>query len=90
MERRVVSVWLPFLASECARPLPSPGTELSTAKKISVHAYQQHSMFILTSGLRSIRDKAKKEHPHLAEQIDAMTDKRIAAIKGSRGANSNK
>ena len=34
------------------------GTELSTAKKISVHAYQQHSMFILTSGLRSVRDKA--------------------------------
>jgi putative proteasome-type protease len=34
------------------------GTELSTAKKISIHAYEQHSMFILTSGLRSIRDKA--------------------------------
>ena len=34
------------------------GTELSTAKKISVHVYQQHSMFILTSGLRSVRDKA--------------------------------
>ncbi|MGE0256562.1 MAG: DNA polymerase Y family protein [Alphaproteobacteria bacterium] len=24
MDRRVVSVWLPWLASECARPLPSP------------------------------------------------------------------
>jgi putative proteasome-type protease len=34
------------------------GTELSTAKKIAIHAYEQHSMFILTSGLRSIRDKA--------------------------------
>ncbi len=34
------------------------GTELSTAKKISVHQYENHSMFILTSGLRSIRDKA--------------------------------
>jgi putative proteasome-type protease len=34
------------------------GTELSTAKKISIHTYEQHSMFILTSGLRSIRDKA--------------------------------
>lgn len=34
------------------------GTEMSTAKKISIHAYEQHSMFILTSGLRSIRDKA--------------------------------
>lgn len=34
------------------------GTELSTARKISVHQYEQHSMFILTSGLRSLRDKA--------------------------------
>jgi putative proteasome-type protease len=28
------------------------------AKKISIHQYEQHSLFILTSGLRSIRDKA--------------------------------
>ena len=34
------------------------GTEVSEAKKISIHQYDQHSMFILTSGLRSIRDKA--------------------------------
>ena len=34
------------------------GTELSTARKISIHQYEQRSMFILTSGLRSIRDKA--------------------------------
>lgn len=34
------------------------GTEMSTARKISIHQYEQHSMFIMTSGLRSIRDKA--------------------------------
>jgi putative proteasome-type protease len=34
------------------------GTEMSTARKISTHQYEQHSMFIMTSGLRSIRDKA--------------------------------
>lgn len=34
------------------------GTETSVAKKISVHQYPSHSMFILTSGLRSARDKA--------------------------------
>ena len=34
------------------------GTELSMGKKISIHQYEQHSIFILTSGLRSIRDKA--------------------------------
>ena len=34
------------------------GSEKSFAKKISVHQYSNHSMFILTSGLRSLRDKA--------------------------------
>ncbi|MDA0351947.1 MAG: peptidase [Chloroflexi bacterium] len=34
------------------------GTEASMAKKITVHQGDHHSMFILTSGLRSIRDKA--------------------------------
>ena len=34
------------------------GTETSVAKKISVHQYAMHSVFILTSGLRSVRDKA--------------------------------
>ena len=34
------------------------GSEVSTAKKIAVHQGDQHSMFVLTSGLRSVRDKA--------------------------------
>jgi putative proteasome-type protease len=34
------------------------GSEVSTAKKIAVHQGEHHSMFILTSGLRSVRDKA--------------------------------
>jgi putative proteasome-type protease len=34
------------------------GNETSIAKKISVHQFPSHSMFILTSGLRSVRDKA--------------------------------
>ncbi|MBM3560759.1 MAG: DNA polymerase Y family protein, partial [Alphaproteobacteria bacterium] len=33
MDRRVVSVWLPWLASECACPLPSPDTEASTVSQ---------------------------------------------------------
>ena len=52
------------------------GTELSTAKKISIHQYEQHSIFILTSGLRSIRDKAItyfEERLKLAEpKLDRM------------------
>ncbi len=34
------------------------GTEMSSARKITIHQYDQHSVFIMTSGLRSIRDKA--------------------------------
>jgi putative proteasome-type protease len=34
------------------------GNEMSLGKKISIHQYSRHSMFILTSGLRSLRDKA--------------------------------
>lgn len=34
------------------------GTETTTAKKIAVHQDDKHSFFIMTSGLRSVRDKA--------------------------------
>ena len=34
------------------------GSAVTTGKKISVHQNGQHGMFILTSGLRSVRDKA--------------------------------
>ena len=34
------------------------GNETTTAKKISMHSYEHGTIFIMTSGLRSIRDKA--------------------------------
>lgn len=34
------------------------GTEVSSAKKVSVHQMRNHAFFIMTSGLRSVRDKA--------------------------------
>ncbi|QJD77153.1 peptidase [Spirosoma rhododendri] len=34
------------------------GTEVSSNRKISVHEVENHSLFIMTSGLRSVRDKA--------------------------------
>ncbi|MBM3279348.1 MAG: peptidase [Candidatus Handelsmanbacteria bacterium] len=34
------------------------GTEHSTARKVSIHQNGHHSMFVMTSGLRSVRDKA--------------------------------
>jgi putative proteasome-type protease len=36
----------------------SSGTETTTAKKISVHHDEGQSLFLMTSGLRSVRDKA--------------------------------
>lgn len=34
------------------------GTEVSTARKVTIHQMKNHSLFIMTSGLRSLRDKA--------------------------------
>lgn len=36
----------------------SSGTETTTAKKVSIHKEEGQSLFIMTSGLRSVRDKA--------------------------------
>lgn len=34
------------------------GTEVSSARKMTIHQMNNHSLFIMTSGLRSVRDKA--------------------------------
>ena len=34
------------------------GTEFITARKLTIHQHNQHSLFLMTSGLRSVRDKA--------------------------------
>lgn len=55
------------------------GTEASLAKKITVHQGDHHAMFILTSGLRSIRDKAityfeerlDQDESHLTKMYEA-------------------
>jgi putative proteasome-type protease len=44
------------------------GTEVSTNKKLSIHEVENHSLFIMTSGLRSVRDKAIT---YFQEVIDA-------------------
>ena len=61
------------------------GNEISTAKKISVHQIERHSIFILTSGLRSLRDKAvtyfenrleegTTSLPHMFQAANAFAD----------------
>lgn len=44
------------------------GNQTTTAKKISIHQRTGHSLFIMTSGLRSVRDKAVT---YFEEEIDA-------------------
>ena len=35
------------------------GSARITARKVSVHQHGRHSLFLMTSGLRSLRDKAR-------------------------------
>lgn len=44
------------------------GTETTTAKKVYVQQKDQHSLFIMTSGLRSVRDKAITYFMEVMEQ----------------------
>ena len=51
------------------------GTETATAKKISVHESGQNSLFLMTCGLRSIRDKAVTYFAELFEYESFKFDK---------------
>ena len=44
------------------------GSETTTAKKISLHSNEHGSLFLMTSGLRSIRDKAVTYFEEVLEQ----------------------
>jgi putative proteasome-type protease len=44
------------------------GSETTTAKKISLHSNEHGSLFLMTSGLRSIRDKAITYFEEILEQ----------------------
>ncbi|WP_373513973.1 peptidase [Persicitalea sp.] len=56
------------------------GTEVSTNKKISVHQFEHHSMFIMTSGLRSVRDKAITYFKEVLEEQDHSFNKLYKAV----------
>lgn len=51
------------------------GTEQITARKVTVHQHDRHSMFMLTSGLRSARDKALTYFEEVLEEGDEHFDK---------------
>ncbi|MBP9733116.1 MAG: peptidase [Candidatus Omnitrophica bacterium] len=49
------------------------GTERVTAKKVTVHQHGKHSIFVMTSGLRSARDKALTYFREVLEETEAFT-----------------
>lgn len=56
------------------------GNETTTAKKISLHIEDDNHIFIMTSGLRSIRDKAVTYFEELISQNGLQFDKMYKAV----------
>lgn len=56
------------------------GNETTTAKKISLHKEGKNNIFLMTSGLRSIRDKAVTYFEELLEQNELEFDKMYKAV----------
>jgi len=56
------------------------GVEQITAHKITVIEREQHAMFIMTSGLRSARDKALTYFEEVLEERDESFDKLYKAV----------
>ncbi len=56
------------------------GVEASTAKKVTTYQYGDHSMFVMTSGLRSARDKALTYFDEVVEGMDLEFDKLYKAV----------
>jgi putative proteasome-type protease len=63
-----------------ADTLVTTGSESITARKVSIHQYGRHSLFLMTSGLRSVRDKALTYFEEVLEHDDSMFDKLYKAV----------
>ncbi|MCE3222268.1 MAG: hypothetical protein K0S58_448 [Nitrospira sp.] len=56
------------------------GVEFITAGKVSIHQHGRHSMFLMTSGLRSVRDKAVTYFDEAISESDQSFDKLFKAV----------
>jgi len=56
------------------------GTEVTIARKLSIYQHDNHSMFLMTSGLRSVRDKALTYFEEIIESQDEKFDKLYKAV----------
>ena len=56
------------------------GSEQITARKVTVHQHGRHSLFLMTSGLRSVRDKSLTYFEEILEDSDQSFDKLYKAV----------
>ncbi len=56
------------------------GAEFITAGKVSIHQHGRHSMFLMTSGLRSVRDKAVTYFDEAIGESDQTFDRLYKAV----------
>lgn len=63
-----------------ADTLVTTGSECITARKVTIHQYGRHSLFLMTSGLRSVRDKALTYFNEVLEENDQSFDKLYKAV----------
>lgn len=56
------------------------GTECITARKVSLHRFGDHSMFLMTSGMRSLRDKALTYFEEVLEDKEVEFNKVYKAV----------
>lgn len=63
-----------------ADTLVTTGTEAITARKVTIHQYGDRSLFLMTSGLRSVRDKALTYFDEVLEESEGKFDKLYKAV----------
>jgi len=56
------------------------GSERTTAHKITIHQFGHHPLFLMTSGLRTVRDKAITYFDEALEEGNGETDKLYKAV----------
>jgi putative proteasome-type protease len=56
------------------------GSECITARKVSVHTHGEHSLFLMTSGLRSVRDKVVTYFEDVLDSGDTDFDRLYKAV----------
>jgi len=61
------------------------GTMRTSERKVTIHQHGNHSMFLMTSGLRSVRDKALTYFEEMLEEEDAKFDKLYKAVNAFAG-----